>query len=516
MEDLALYLRRLWLGPETDTGRRWHARTERERGAVAHARRREFLRALRCTRPTKRIIVGRAEGLDEPFEWCGLPLRDLLSQHWAVSGATGVGKSYVIAVILLQLIKRGVPVVVIDRKSELVDILVRLILPALIAAGQYELLDQIRVIRPFDRSRVPLLRLTEREPRVGREVQSLNLAQALSEAVGRDLGPRMLRALLPAASLAVEREMPLTRLADWFRYPETFVRAATASDDPMIRAYALNELPRENRSSLDALRANLDLLFHLPEVRAALNAPRCLDFHECFERGVTLLDFGTVPGGGEAPMRFIAGPTMGRLARAILSRELRHDSRPCVVLFEEFQESLHRHQIEQFKRLLSLARFKKFSLWFSNQQPAQIAEADRTLLRVLRTNVGGELIFRSSVEDARALSEGFLSRSPEETLTQARSRFVEEIASLPRRSFFLWLKGTSYGPQRRMSPRLDLAALRQAAASLPAETRRRIRTGVSSVDRKGLEAQVAAETAPPRQPRIVPLDDARPRAKRLG
>jgi hypothetical protein len=306
-------------------------------------------------------------------------------------------------------------------------------------------------------------------------------------------------------------------LLEWLRDPPRFAREAATSSDPVIRAYAIHELPRESRSSLDALRARLDLLFHLPEVRAALSAPRCLDFHECLQGGLTVLDFGSPPGGAEEAMRFIAGPVAGRLARAILSRELHQHTRPCVVLFEEFQELLGRHQIEQFKRLLSLARFKKVSLWFSNQQPAQIAAADRTLLRVLRTNLGAEMIFRSSVEDARTLSEGLAVRSPEETLTQARSRFIEEIASLPRRSFFLWLKSSSYGPQRLMSPRLDVAALRRSAACLPAEVRRRIRIGVASVDRREVEAALATESAAPRHPRIVPLPEpAGARAPRLG
>jgi len=34
---------------------------------------------------------------------------------------------------------------------------------------------------------------------------------------------------------------------------------------------------------------------------------------------VTILDFGSPPGGAEDAMRFIAGPVTGRLGRAILS-----------------------------------------------------------------------------------------------------------------------------------------------------------------------------------------------------
>jgi hypothetical protein len=327
----------------------------------------------------------------------------------------------------------------------------------------------------------------------------------------------MLRALLPTAGLAVERNLPLPVLSEWLRSPEMFARVAASSADPIIRAYALHELPRENRSSLDALRARLDLLFHLPEIREALSAPRCLSCDECLESGVTILDFGSPPGGAEAAMKFIAGPVAGRFGRAILSREMRGDTPPAIVCFEEFQQLLGSHQIEMFKRLLAQCRFKKVNLWFSNQQPAQIAEADRTLLRVLRTNLGAECIFRSSVEDARTLSEGLSTRGTDETLTQARSRMVEEIATLPRRSFFLWLRDSAFGPQRLQSPRLDVEALKRSAAALSSEQRERIRLGSVSIARQTPEAAISADPAVEPDPRVAPLrPDKRRRTPRLG
>jgi hypothetical protein len=436
--------------------------------------------------------------------------------HLGVSGATGTGKSYLIAALLFQLITRRVPVVLVDMKSELANLLLDVVVPAIIARGREDMLDRVRVVRPFELGRVPLLRLTEPEPRVSQQVQSMNIAQSLSEAVGHDLGPRMLRALLPTAGLAVERNLPLPVLTDWLRSPETFARAAAGSADPIIRAYAVHELPRENRSSLDALRARLDLLFHLPEIREALSAPRCLSFDECLESGVTILDFGSPPGGAEAAMRFIASPVAGRLGRAVLSRQMHAATPPAIVCFEEFQQLLGTHQLEMFKRLLSLCRYKLVNLWFSNQQPAQIAEADRTLLRILRTNLGAECIFRSSVEDARTLSEGLSTRSSDETLTQARSRMVEEIATLPRRSFFLWLRDSSFGPQRLQSPRLDLEAMRRAGARLSPEQRERIRLGSVSVARS-VGAVKGPETHVEPDPRVAPLAPGkRRRTPRLG
>ena len=515
MEHLATQLRRLLKGSEVETARRWHASTEHARNAGAHARRQAFLRGLRAVPGDGKVLLGRAQASEGAFQWCGMPLSEWCAMHLGISGATGTGKSFMIAAQLYQLITLGVPVILTDMKSELADLLLNVVVPAVIARGKPELLDRVRVVRPFEVGRVPLLRLTEPEPRVSRQIQSMNIAQGLSESVGEGLGVRMLRAILPMAGLAVERNLPLPVLTDWLRQPELFARAAASSSDPIVRAYALHELPRENRSSLDALRARLDLLFHLPEVREALSAPRCLSFDECLNSGVTILDFGSPPGGAEDAMRFIAGPVAGRLGRAILSREMSDDTPPAVVVFEEFQQLLGSYQVEMFKRLLALCRFKRVNLWFSNQQPAQIAEADRTLLRMLRTNLGAECIFRSSVEDARTLSDGLTQRGADETLAQARGRMIEEIATLPKRAFFLWLRDSTYGPQRLQSPRVNIGALKASAASLPAEQLGRIRTGTVSIER-------SRETPPPHvsaepDARVAPLPpQKRRRAPRLG
>jgi len=168
-----------------------------------------------------------------------------------------------------------------------------------------------------------------------------------------------------------------------------------------------------------------------------------------------------------------------------------------------------------FKRLLALSRFKKVCLWFSNQQPAQIAEADRTLLRILRTNLGAECIFRSSVEDARTLSEGLSTRSADETLTQARSRVVEEIATLPKRSFFFWLRDSTFGPQRLQSPRVNIGALKASLASLTPQQRERIRLGTVSIERP-IDKPLPT-TVPEPDSRVAPLPlQKRRRAPRLG
>src|ERR1044072_2050992 len=253
VEHFAARLRRLLKGSESDIARRWHATTEQARNAEVHARRDAFLRHMRATPGDGKVLLGRAQAREGEFQWCGMPLPTLCSMHLGISGATGTGKSFMVASQLFQLVTRGVPVILTDMKSELADLMLDVVVPAVVARGREDLIDRVRVVRPFDTGRIPLLRLTEPEPRVSRQIQSMNIAQGLSESVGEGLGLRMLRAMLPMAGLAVERNLPLPILTEWLRSPEMFAREAASSSDPVIRAYALHELPRENRSSLDAL-----------------------------------------------------------------------------------------------------------------------------------------------------------------------------------------------------------------------------------------------------------------------
>lgn len=419
------------------------------------------------------VALGRAETA-QGWQW--VRTDRFLASHILTTGATGTGKSREIAAVLYQILRAQIPTFLVDLKSELSGVAVDTLVPAL--AHQGIDVGPIRVVRPFDPKFVPLLRLTEPEVGVSREIQALNLATALGEAVGEDLKIRMHRAFLRLCSLAIEKNLPLPVIAEWASNPQQFTREARSSSDPQVKRYASHEFARESRASLDALRARLDELFHLREIRLALSAPTCLSFPETLESGLTIFDLGSPPAGAELAVRFIGGPILGRLTRAVLSRP---PGKPCLIVYEEFQEILGKHQVEQFKRLLALSRFKGVCLWFSNQQIAQIDDVDPMLRRILRTNAGLEMIFRSSIEDAAKLSQGLSIRRPHESLAAARQRFTEDVASLPQREFYLWVKDAPYGPQRIRSPKMDLEELDTLGRQLSIEDRLAIQRGVVSI-----------------------------------
>jgi hypothetical protein len=503
-------IRRLLVGDEVEIARHWQAATSTERAELHR-----FEKNMAVRSDTGRVILGRARSSDGGWFWVGLPTEEFLSIHSWATGSTGSGKTYEVLGVLLQLLRQKKnPLVVLDLKGELAALLVDTILPAL-ATGESreELLGTLRVVRPFDSDFVPQLRLTAPERGVGHEIQALNLAAALEESLGADLGARMSYVFLRLASLAVELNRPLPRVADWLRSPEAFAREARQSGDQALREYARMTFPRENRASLDALRARLDSFLFLPQVRAALSTPECLNLSEALDRGVTIIDLGDPPAGAEGAARFWAGVLIGRLTRAILSRPVREDSPLVLVVLEEFQEALQRFQADQFGRLLALARHKRVSLFFVNQQPGQLGP---DLTRLLRTNTGLEMAFRCSLDDARLFAQALPVAEEMPNRAEARLQLAREMTQLPRRTYCMWLKEASFRAQLVRSPRLELPQLRELAAKAPEEVRRKIRQGTAAIPRADFEvssAQARAyETAESEVDTNLPSGPARPEA----
>lgn len=482
--------------------RHWQRETAASRDREGRRDLSIFLETFGGDSDSEAIRLARASDLAGRWGWVRVPLSMFLGQHSWVSGATGSGKSFYLLAILCQVLARGdVPVVIVDLKGELSSLLRELVIPALVGTPAGDaLIEHLRVIRPFDRQHLPMLRLTQREENVAPEIQAYNIASSIEDALGETLGGRMLRSNLQLTKLDIELGLPLTEVLAWLEDPERLRRDAMRSDDSSIRRYVLETLQRENRSSLEALKARLDTFFFLPETRLCLAAPECVSFADCLNSGVTIVDVGDPPAGAERVARFWAGALTGRLTRAILSREVTERTPHCWVIWEEFQEALGRNQTEQFGRLLALARFKRVGLTFVNQQPGQIAARDPALVRLLRTNTGIEAVFRCNYEDARSFAHALPVPRDAKSVAAARQQLTEEMTQLPDRTHYLWLKRMPFRAQEVRSPRVDLDQLRRKAGQASRDVRERIRRGTVSRSREELETIVreSAREDPPR------------------
>jgi len=514
-----LRLRRLLRGREAKRARVEQRLSSERTYRQVHADRDTFARVMAREPRPDTLVLGRGRGLDGEAFWCGQPIVEFLGVHSWITGATGSGKSFFTLGCLLQVLRADRhPVVIVDMKSELSDLLIDVVLPSLAgSAAGGQLVEKLRIIRPFGRD-LPMLRVTEPETGVPRAIQAFNLASALEEALSDELGSRMGRMFLRLSSLAIELGLPLTVIQRWLESPERFARDAGRSKDVSLREYASTGFARESRPAVDALLARLDSFLFLDEVKLALSAPSCVSFAAALESGVTIVDLGSPPAGAERAQRFWAGILTGRITRAILSRPVGRDTPKTWVIFEEVQEALGKNQAEQFCRLLTLARHKRVAVTLINQQAAQLGSVDPTLIKVLRTNASIECAFRCNLEDAKPLVQSMPLPADAQRLEATRQSMVQELTQLPDREFLLWMKRAPFGAQRVRSPRLDLEQLRQAAEQLPPERREAINRGIVSMPREALEKLVAEaedEQAPdrPAAPRLRP---AAGRKSKLG
>lgn len=473
------------------TARRWQVRADRRLHAVERRESADFESRFVCEPGPGRIVLGRARMLAGNPCWIGLPIDEFLNGHSWVTGSTGAGKTFLVLGLLLQLLEQEVcTLVVVDMKGELTQILLELGLPALSTRMGPRLLQNLRIIQPFGKH-LPSLRITEPEVGVPREIQAFNLAASIGDALGDEMGARMHRVYLRLVLLAIELRLPLTEIARWLESPARFAREARRSADPVLREYGTTVFPREHPATLRSLASRADVFLFLPEVRAALCAPTCVSLPDALEKGITVIDLGNPPAGAERAQRFWAGILLGRLTRSILSRPVRPDSRRTLVVIEEFQEGVGRAP-EQFSRLLALARFKRVSLLLANQQVAQL---DRNLVKLLRTNTAVEAAFRCNLDDAKNIGHALPVPSGTERPSQVRRGLVEEFTRLPDRTYYLWAKRL-FQAQRVRSPRLDLAALQEAASRVAPETLDFIRRGSVALDERPASVAEVVETDP--------------------
>lgn len=456
-----LDLRRVLRPHDARDGRKWQEVT-RNAANPTLALRREFEDRFRGGRTSDRIILGRGPVITGGYDWFGLPFRDL--GHIWIHGATGSGKSFlVLSLIVRLLLRRAARVFLFDFKPELATLVLEAV-RALVARDQPWLRDQVQHFNPFGPQPIPL-RVTAPEAGVPRSVQALAIATSLEEAVASDLGVRMLRVFVWLTSAAIEFGRPLTDLVRWLRNPILFQELAQRSMDPELREYATASFPREQRATLEAIAARLDLLVFLPQLRQALEEPGCLDFGALYRApGLTTFTVGGAPAGAEPAERLIGSLLTGMWTRSLLSREIDDDAIPVVGIFDEGQLAVRSRDVEHLSRTATLARARRGNLVFINQQVSQL---DSGFARVLRTNTNLELAFRASPEDSASLAAVLPLTLPGSDEASARRALTRTLSHLPNRTFALWAKSLGFAALLR-SPRIDLDALRSDAAPLPA------------------------------------------------
>jgi hypothetical protein len=207
-------------------------------------------------------------------------------------------------------------------------------------------------------------------------------------------------------------------------------------------------------------------------------------FDRLLEHAITIVDVGgaRAPAGMRELQQFFGQVLFQKLVRAIFSRRVDQGTPPVTILADEFQELVQPDIANDFERVLALARSQRCFLWASFQQAAQVEAVSPVLMRVLRTNTNTQVMFRSSLEDARPLAHimpvtGQLRRDadgfpdprnplPLVPVEEERRMLLERVPSAPDRVFWLWLRREQHPAILATSPVLRLEGMRQRAQSL--------------------------------------------------
>ncbi len=404
-----------------------------------------------------------------------LPAARLGGAHAWVSGATGSGKTRLVATLVDQVVARGlrgeaVAATVVDFKGDLAHLILRAFVARVGAFSRRErdrAIERLLVFAPFGRIIRPWQMLA-REPSVSVLTQAAATVEVLEAAARLQTGPRqsdMLQAIL-ATAIEQNWSLPETRFA--LDEPERLREAALRSAEPTLRVYAHDRLTRESAKTSDGLSARFDVLLAVDAVRATLAGPEAMDLRRAFEPGaLAVLDFSRAPLGAEAAVRVLGALALIRLAWSIFD-STRRGRADLLLVADEVQVGLTPGVVAAIERIVTLGRSFGVGFLSAHQTVAQLPSELRS---ILATNVSTRILGRSSREDAEASVEwlpitrrvprprraGDRRRVEPEFMSEAEERqhWVRELGRLENRRFLVSERTAPFLPRFVRSPDFD-------------------------------------------------------------
>ncbi|MGC7097653.1 type IV secretory system conjugative DNA transfer family protein [Amycolatopsis lurida] len=327
--------------------------------------------------------------------------------HLHILGATGSGKSELMARMILDDAEAGRGLVVIDPKGDLVtDVLMRL--PSRLG-GNVILLDA------DSRSRPPVLNPLE-GPDTARTVD--NLVSIFSHVYAASWGPRTEDIL--RSGLLTLRELPgtptLTDLPKLLTVPAFRHRALEQISDDVLAGFWnwYDDLSDAGRAQVVApLMNKLRGLLLRPFVRASLaGGESTVDMDDVLDGGICLVRLGKDALGMDTA-KLIGSIVVARTWQAATRRAHipQRERRDCGLYIDECHNFLN--LAYPMEDMLAEARGYRMSMTLAHQYLSQLP---RELEEGISTNARAKIIFSASPEDARTLSRHTAPRVSEHDL----------------------------------------------------------------------------------------------------
>lgn len=317
-------------------------------------------------------------------------------KHTHIIGATGTGKSTLIANLISQDIANNFGVVLFDPHGDLID--------DVIAHIPKHRRDDVVLIDPSDQEYSIGLNILQAHSDIEKEVLSSDLVASFRKHA-TSWGDQI-NSVLGNAILAILEHSHGGSLQDLRRFLlETDFRNNWLSeiDNSYITYYWQKEYPLLKTSSIGSILTRLDTFLRSKNIRDMVSQRKGLDFEELFKTNKIILlklSQGLI---GKENSYLLGSLFLSKIHQAILQRQQSSNRSPVFLYLDEFQNFI----TPSIKEMLSGIRKYKVGLTISHQDLHQLQYEDGELLNSVLGNISNRIVFRVGEPDAKKLQDGF-------------------------------------------------------------------------------------------------------------
>lgn len=317
-------------------------------------------------------------------------------KHTHIIGATGTGKSTLIANLIVQDITNDMGVVLFDPHGDLVD--------DIIARIPQHRINDVVLVDPSDIEYPIGLNILQAHSDIEKEVLSSDLVAAFRK-YATSWGDQM-NAVFGNAILAI-LEHPkggslhdLRRLLIEKEFRNQYMKEVK---DPSVQYYWLKEYPLQKTNSTGPILTRLDTFLRPKSIRNMVVQKTGLDFETLLnENKIILLKLSQGLIGVENS--FLLGSLMlSKMHQAVFRRQQQTVRNPIFIYLDEFQHFI----TPSIKDMLSGIRKYSVGLTLSHQDLQQLQREDGELLNSVLGNINTRIVFRVGEPDAKKLQDGF-------------------------------------------------------------------------------------------------------------
>lgn len=317
-------------------------------------------------------------------------------KHTHIIGATGTGKSTLIANLVSQDITQGLSLVLFDPHGDLID--------DVIARISREKLADVVLIDPADTEYPIGLNILEAHSDTEKEVLSSDLvasfrryATTWGDQMNAVLG-NAIQAILESSEGGTLNDLRRFLIEKDFR--QGFLKKV---QDPATLYYWKKEYPLLKSNSIGPILTRLDTFLRPRSIRNMVIQKKGIDFEALLNQNkIILLKLSQGLIGAENS--YILGSLiLSKIHQAMFRRQGQQSRKPVMIYLDEFQNFI----TPSIKDMLSGIRKYNVGLTLSHQDLMQLQRQDSELLNSVLGNINTRIVFRVGEPDAKKLQDGF-------------------------------------------------------------------------------------------------------------